>query len=100
MEVVVFACEDAAITAAQGPRSYPRDDDRAWNIEDVTGLPAAHNGLTASRKQRSGSRISGVHDDCSAEQPAPERGGPAVWVIGQPSAPAHSLAVRIRGWRP
>ena len=33
--VVVFATEDAAIAAAQGPRSYPRDDNRAWNIEDV-----------------------------------------------------------------
>jgi hypothetical protein len=34
--VVVFASEDAAARAAQGPRSYPRDDDRAWNIEGVT----------------------------------------------------------------
>lgn len=32
---VVFATEDAAFAAAQGPRSYPRDDNRAWNIEDV-----------------------------------------------------------------
>ncbi len=36
MGVVVFGSEDAASTAAQGPRSYPRDDGRAWNIEDVT----------------------------------------------------------------
>ena len=35
MGVVVFATEDAAIAAAQGPRSYPRDHSRAWNIEDV-----------------------------------------------------------------
>jgi hypothetical protein len=35
MGVVVFATEDAAFAAAQGPRSYPRDDNRAWNIEDV-----------------------------------------------------------------
>ena len=34
--VVVFDSEDAASRAAQGPRSYRRDDDRAWNIEDVT----------------------------------------------------------------
>lgn len=34
--VVVFATGDAAFAAAQGPHSYPRDDDRAWNIEDVT----------------------------------------------------------------
>ncbi len=36
MGVVVFASEDAATTAAQSPRSYPRDDNRAWNIESVT----------------------------------------------------------------
>jgi Antibiotic biosynthesis monooxygenase len=36
MGVVVFTTEDAASTAAQGPRSYARDDGRAWNIEDVT----------------------------------------------------------------
>jgi hypothetical protein len=35
MGVVVFATEDAASAAAKGPRSYPRDDNRAWNIEDV-----------------------------------------------------------------
>jgi hypothetical protein len=35
MGVVVFATEDAAFAAAQGPRSYPRDGNRAWNIEDV-----------------------------------------------------------------
>lgn len=34
--VVVFASEEAASAAAQGPRSYARDDDRAWNIENVT----------------------------------------------------------------
>ena len=34
--VVVFASEDTANAAARGPRSYPRDDDQAWNIEDVT----------------------------------------------------------------
>jgi hypothetical protein len=34
--VVVFASEATASAAAQGPRSYPRDDHRAWNIEDVT----------------------------------------------------------------
>jgi len=36
MGVVVFASEDTATSAAQGPRSYPRDDNRAWNIESVT----------------------------------------------------------------
>lgn len=36
MGVVVFATEDAALAAARGPRSYQRDDNRAWNIEDVT----------------------------------------------------------------
>ena len=35
MGVVVFATEDAASAAAQGPRSYPRDHNRAWNIEEV-----------------------------------------------------------------
>jgi len=34
--VVVFASPDAATSAARGPRSYPRDDSRAWNVEDVT----------------------------------------------------------------
>ena len=34
--VVVFASEDAATAAAQGPRSFPRDEGRAWNVEDVT----------------------------------------------------------------
>ena len=34
--VVVFATQDAATAAAQGPRRYPRDDGRAWNIDDVT----------------------------------------------------------------
>jgi hypothetical protein len=34
--VVIFASEDDATAAARGPRSNPRDGDRAWNIEDVT----------------------------------------------------------------
>ena len=34
--VVVFASPDAAASAARGPRSHPRDDSRAWNVEDVT----------------------------------------------------------------
>jgi len=34
--VVVFASPDAAANAARGPRSYPRDDSRAWNVETVT----------------------------------------------------------------
>ena len=34
--VVIFASEDAATAAARGPRSYHRDDSRAWNIEDVS----------------------------------------------------------------
>lgn len=36
MGVVVFASEDAATAAAQGPRNFPRDDGRAWNVEEVT----------------------------------------------------------------
>ena len=36
MGVVVFTSEDAATTAARGPCSSPRDDHRAWNIENVT----------------------------------------------------------------
>ncbi|HEY2639598.1 MAG TPA: hypothetical protein VGI66_06895 [Streptosporangiaceae bacterium] len=36
MGVVVFASQDAATAAAQGPRSFPRDEGRAWNVEDVT----------------------------------------------------------------
>jgi len=36
MGVVVFATVDAASAAARGPRSYARNDSRAWNIEDVT----------------------------------------------------------------
>ncbi len=36
MGIVVFASEDAAAAAAQGPRSFPRDEGRAWNVEDVT----------------------------------------------------------------
>ncbi len=34
--VVVFDSQDAADTAAQGPRGFPRDGARAWNVEDVT----------------------------------------------------------------
>jgi hypothetical protein len=34
--VVVFASEADADRAAQGPRRYPQDAARAWNIEDVT----------------------------------------------------------------
>jgi hypothetical protein len=36
MGVVIFVSEDAATVAAQGPRRFPRDEDRAWNVEDVT----------------------------------------------------------------
>ena len=36
MGVVVFATGDAAASAARGPRSYPRDASRAWNVESVT----------------------------------------------------------------
>ena len=36
MGIVVFTSENAATAAAQGPRSFPRDEDRAWNVEDVT----------------------------------------------------------------
>ena len=36
MGVVVFASADAATAAAMGPRSFPRDEDRAWNVENVT----------------------------------------------------------------
>ena len=35
MGVVIFASEQDASAAAQGPRGYPRDDNRAWNIENV-----------------------------------------------------------------
>jgi hypothetical protein len=34
--VVVFASPADAARAAQGPRRYPPDAARAWNIEDVT----------------------------------------------------------------
>jgi hypothetical protein len=34
--VVVFASQADAARAAQGPRRYPQDAARAWNIEDVT----------------------------------------------------------------
>ena len=34
--VVVFSSEAAAEVAARGPRGFPRDDTRAWNVEDVT----------------------------------------------------------------
>jgi hypothetical protein len=36
MGVVVFSSENAATAAARGPRSFPRDDARAWNVENVT----------------------------------------------------------------
>lgn len=36
MGIVVFANESDASAAARGPRSYARDDHRAWNIDDVT----------------------------------------------------------------
>ena len=36
MGVVVFASAAAASGAARGPRSYPRDAGRAWNVESVT----------------------------------------------------------------
>ncbi len=35
MGIVVFASEDAAAAAARGPRSFPRDEGRAWSVEDV-----------------------------------------------------------------
>jgi hypothetical protein len=34
--VVVFASQADAARAAQGPRGYPRDAARAWNIEAVS----------------------------------------------------------------
>ena len=34
--VVVFSSEEEATVAARGPRAFPRDDARAWNVEDVT----------------------------------------------------------------
>jgi hypothetical protein len=34
--VVVFSSEDAALTAAAGPRGLRRDESRAWNIVDVS----------------------------------------------------------------
>lgn len=36
MGVVVFSSENAATAAARGPLSFPRDDARAWNVENVT----------------------------------------------------------------
>jgi hypothetical protein len=42
MGVVVFASEHDASAAEQGPRGYARDENRAWNIEDVTVYPAGH----------------------------------------------------------
>ncbi len=36
MGVVVFDSEDAATAAARGPRGFPRDEARPWNVEDVT----------------------------------------------------------------
>ncbi len=38
MGVVVFDSLQAATTAAEGPRRFPRDDTRAWNIEGVSIL--------------------------------------------------------------
>ena len=35
MGVVVFESEDAAEAAAKGPRNFPGDEARAWNIEGV-----------------------------------------------------------------
>jgi hypothetical protein len=32
MKVLARPCR----SAARGPRSYPRDDSRAWNVENVT----------------------------------------------------------------
>jgi hypothetical protein len=55
--VVVFDSEDAANRAAQGPRSYRRDDDRAWNVEAVTvyeQLASAEARATPPAAQRSG----------------------------------------------
>jgi hypothetical protein len=34
--VVAFVSEKAATAAADGPRNFPHDDARAWNIDDVT----------------------------------------------------------------
>jgi hypothetical protein len=34
--IVVFKTADAANQAAAGPRRFTRDDQRAWNITDVT----------------------------------------------------------------
>ncbi|MEU4116059.1 hypothetical protein AB0F71_16370 [Kitasatospora sp. NPDC028055] len=34
--VVVFASQDAADSAAQGPSGFRRDEGRAWNVEEVT----------------------------------------------------------------
>jgi len=36
MGVVVFSSQNAAAAAARGPRGFPRDEARAWNVEDVT----------------------------------------------------------------
>jgi hypothetical protein len=36
MGVVVFESEDAAVAAAQGPRGFPHDEGRPWNVADVT----------------------------------------------------------------
>ena len=36
MGVVVFSSEDAATSAARGPRNFPHDGNRAWNIQSVT----------------------------------------------------------------
>ena len=34
--IVVFSSQDAAAAAARGPRGFPRDEARAWNVEHVT----------------------------------------------------------------
>jgi hypothetical protein len=34
--VVVFASQHAADSAARGPSGFPRDEARAWNVEEVT----------------------------------------------------------------
>ena len=47
--VVVFASEDAATAAAQGPRSFPRDEGRAWNVEDVTVYQQVTSALRVTR---------------------------------------------------
>ena len=45
--VVVFTTGEAAASAARGPRSYPRDAGRAWNVESVT----VYEQLTSAQSQ-------------------------------------------------